>query len=217
MQTGKKFVASYSSGKDSTLAVYKAIQAGMEPIGLIITYNTDAERIWFHGLSEEVIQRLSDSLEIPIRLIRTSGAEYEINFEKTLKEFKEAGADVCVFGDIDIEGHLEWGRQRCANTGLEACYPLWQMNRKDAVLEFLNNGFTTRLIAVNTDKLGLEYLGEPLTLDLMHRMEEAGVDVCGENGEYHTLVTGGPLFKKPFHFTLGEPDVTPPYAKLPVY
>ena len=68
----KKFVASYSGGKDSILAIYRAIQQGMKPVGLIITYNTDAGRSWFHGVPEEVLQDVSQSLHIPITLIKTT-------------------------------------------------------------------------------------------------------------------------------------------------
>lgn len=217
MQEKRKFVASFSSGKDSTLSVYKAIQAGMEPLGLVITYNTDAERAWFHGLPESVIQRLSEALAIPIELIRTSGAEYEANFEKKLREYRAAGADTCVFGDIDIEGHLQWGMDRCANSELTPFFPLWQMDRKAAVMEFLDCGFTTRITTVNTSLMSADYLGKALTRELMSEMEADGIDVCGENGEYHTLVTDGPLFKKPFQYAFGQPVFDHGYAKLPVF
>ena len=74
---GTKFVASYSSGKDSTLSIYKAIQSGMIPMGLIMTYNTDRERSWFHGISPQVIHKLETSMSLPINLIKTSGEDYE--------------------------------------------------------------------------------------------------------------------------------------------
>lgn len=79
---GKKFVASYSSGKDSTLSIYKAIQSGMIPMALIMTYNTDRERSWFHGISSQVIQKLETSMNLPITLIKTSGEDYEKTSKK---------------------------------------------------------------------------------------------------------------------------------------
>lgn len=152
---GKKFVASYSSGKDSTLSIYKAIQSGMIPMGLIMTYNTDRERSWFHGISPQVIHKLETSMSLPINLIKTSGEDYEKNFEKELLTQKSAGAEVCVFGDIDLEEHLAWCSARCQNTGLQPCFPLWQKSRRQAVLEFLEAGFTTHITVVDTERMSL--------------------------------------------------------------
>ena len=197
---GKKFVASYSSGKDSTLSIYKAIQSGMIPMGLIMTYNTDRERSWFHGISPQVIHKLETSMSLPINLIKTSGEDYEKNFEKELLTQKSAGAEVCVFGDIDLEEHLAWCSARCQNTGLE----------------FLEAGFTTHITVVDTERMSPDYLGLPLTTDLIAAMEKDNIDVCGENGEYHTFVTGGPLFKTPLDIKFSAPIPRGRYLTLEV-
>jgi len=110
---GRKFVASYSGGKDSILAIYRAIKLGMKPVSLIITFNVDMERSWFHGIPDELLSEVSASLDIPIKLIKTSGEDYAANFEKELKVQKENGAEICVFGDIDLEEHLQWCTARC--------------------------------------------------------------------------------------------------------
>lgn len=213
---GKKFIASYSSGKDSTLAVYKAIQEGMEPLKLILTQNNSPSISWFHGLSDEMVRNLQEVLNIPIEKIVTSNEEYAKNFEEALRRGKEAGAEVCVFGDIDIEGHLEWCSERCRNAGLEAYFPLWHKSRKSVVLDFIKSGFTTYLTVVNTDVMDEKYIGEKLTEDLLGQLEEDGVDVCGENGEYHSLVTDGPLFSHPLDVHFGEPEKQGHYICLPV-
>lgn len=213
---GKKFVASYSSGKDSTLSIYKAIQSGMIPISLIMTYNTDRERSWFHGISPQVIQKLETSMNLPITLIKTSGEDYEKNFEKELLAQKSAGAEICVFGDIDLEEHLTWCSTRCQNTGLQATFPLWQKSRKQAVLEFLEAGFTTHITVVDTERMSPDYLGQPLTPALIASMEKDNIDVCGENGEYHTFVTGGPLFKTSLGIKFSAPILRGKYLTLEV-
>jgi len=191
----KKFVASYSGGKDSILAIYKAIEAGLSPLELITTYNTDAGRSWFHGLSEGLIQKVSDSLGIPITLIKTSGEKYEENFEKALSEAKDKGAEVCVFGDIDIEGHLEWCTRRCENTGLVPYFPLWKKERKKVVHEFIDAGFSALVTIIDTSRLSKDFLGQKLTKKILGEIEESGADICGENGEYHTFVYDGPIFE----------------------
>ena len=213
---GKKFVASYSSGKDSTLAVYKAIKEGMEPVNLILTQNNDPSISWFHGLSEEMVKVLSEAIDIPIDRVVTSGEEYAANFEAALRRGKEAGAEVCIFGDIDIEGHLEWCTERCRNAGLEAYFPLWHKKREDVVKEFLDNGFSTYLTVINTDVMDKKYIGQKLTREMMEELKKEGVDACGENGEYHSFVTDGPLFKHPVKVRFKEPAVQSHYLCIEV-
>ena len=183
---------------------------------MVITYNEDADRAWFHGLPAYIIERLSHSLSLPIRLIKTTGEEYEQNFEKKLREFHIAGADTCIFGDIDIDEHYQWGADRCAAAGLIPYYPLWHKKRRDVVLEFIDSGFTAYITAVDTWNMDRSYLGQKLTKKLVDRMEADGIDVCGENGEYHTMVTDGPTFYYPFTWDFGEPVFNGRYAMLPI-
>lgn len=200
----KKFVASFSGGKDSTLAIYRAIKMGLKPVCLIITYNTDKKRSWFHGIPEEILNEISESLNIPIWLIKTSGKEYVKNFENALLKAKENGAEICVFGDIDLDCHLEWCSERCKNVGLEPFFPLWKEDRKKLVFEFLESGFTTNITVINTNLLSAKFLGKTLSKELCAEIEKEGADVCGENGEYHTFVSDGPIFNKKVNFKLGE-------------
>ncbi|MCL2125392.1 MAG: adenine nucleotide alpha hydrolase [Oscillospiraceae bacterium] len=203
--SGKKFVASYSGGKDSILAVHRAIKAGLVPIGLITTYNSDADRSWFHGMSEELLQSVSDSLRIPLKLIQTTGDSYAENFEAALMEAKAAGAEVCIFGDIDIEGHFDWCLKRCENTGLEAWFPLRDEPRKAVVYEFLDAGFSAVIKIVDTARVSDSFLGKTLTKDVVDEIERGGADICGENGEYHTFVYDGPLFSSSVKFIASPP------------
>lgn len=213
---GKHFVASYSGGKDSVLAIYRAILKGMVPDAFIITYNTDLGRSWFHGIPMDVLREVEQAAGVSVRLIRTGGADYAANFEQMLREYKALGADICVFGDIDIEGHLEWGRARCAAAGMEAYYPLWQEKRADLVKECIESGFTARITVVDIKRLSPGFLGRQLTHEVMREIEAAGADVCGENGEYHTFVTDGPIFSKPLPVEFAPPVVPNGYAVLPV-
>lgn len=213
---GAKFVASYSGGKDSALALHRAIRQGLEPVALITTYNTDRKRSWFHGIPEALLEEVSLSLGIPIWLIKTSGDEYEANFEKTLKNAKNLGANYCVFGDIDIEAHRDWGRARCANAGIEALFPLWGEKRESLVYELIDAGFTANITIVDTTRLSDEFLGLKLTRETAKKIDAQGADICGENGEYHTFVSDGPIFRQPVKFFLGEKITEGSYAALPL-
>ena len=214
--SGRSFVASYSGGKDSILAIYRAVKLGMKPVSLIITYNIDMERSWFHGIPDDLLKEVSASLDIPIKLIKTSGKDYAANFEKELKVQKKNGADVCVFGDIDIEEHLQWCTARCDAAGIEAFFPLWQEERKALVDEFIESGFTANIIVVDTDRLSEKYLGMTLSPETVSSIVADGADACGENGEYHTFVSNGPLFKNPVSFSYGELVKNGRYAILPI-
>lgn len=213
---GKNFVAAYSGGKDSILAIYRAIKQGFTPVALITTYNTDRKRSWFHGIPEPVLESVSRSLELPIRLIKTSGDEYASNFEKALSDAKELGAEICVFGDIDIEEHNTWCSERCENAGIEAFFPLWSEERKNLVYEFIDSVFTANFTVVDTKRMNDGFLGKKLTKEVVDLIAAQGVDICGENGEYHTFVSAGPIFKHPIDFTFGEKIIENGYAVLPI-
>lgn len=214
--SGKKIVASYSGGKDSILAIYRAVKLGMKPASLIITYNIDMERSWFHGVPRDLLNEVSASLNIPIKLIETSGKDYTANFEKELKAQKENGVEICVFGDIDIEEHLQWCTARCDAVGIEAFFPLLQEERKALVDEFVERGFTANITVVNTDRLSEKHLGMTLTPETVSSIVSEGADACGENGEYHTFVSNGPLFKKPVAFCYGKIVRSGQYSILPI-
>ncbi len=213
---GEKFVASYSGGKDSVLAIYRAVSQGMTPVELVTTYNTDRGRSWFHGIPQRLLQKVSGALNIPIRLIETSGERYAENFEKTLVEAKAKGATACVFGDIDIEEHLQWCTERCNQVGLKALFPLWQESRQSLVFEFIDKGFTAHLTVVDTARLPESFLGQQLTREVVAQIAQEGADPCGENGEYHTFVSNGPLFKEKVNVTFGEGRLEGQYAVLPL-
>lgn len=212
----KHFIASYSGGKDSVLAIHRAMKQGMILDALIITYNTDLGRSWFHGIPQDVLGAVSESVGVPVKLIQTSGADYAVNFEQVLRKQKSLGTEICVFGDIDIEGHLEWGRERCAAVGMEAYYPLWHEVREELVKESIDSGFEARITVVDTKRLNADFLGCKLTHRVIRKIEVAGADVCGENGEYHTFVVDGPIFSHPIPVEFAEPIKPSDYAVLPI-
>lgn len=216
--TGQKFVASYSGGKDCVLAIYRAIQMGMEPVGLIITYNTENKRSWFHGIPQPVLTQVSASLGIPVTLVKTpGGAAYAENFRAELARQRDAfGAQVCVFGDIDVAGHLEWCTAQCTAVGLTASFPLWQQPRAALVYEGIDLGFRAIITVVDTARMQERHVGEQLTRQRADEIAAEGADICGENGEYHTFVCDGPLFKTPIALHFGEKILSGTHVLLPM-
>ncbi len=195
-----KFVMSFSGGKDSTLALYRMIKKGYEPVALLTTVKKDADKSWTHGINKRLLKQVSESLDIPLLEVECDVCEYEKEFEKSLTKAKELGASICVFGDIDIEEHKNWDVERCKNSGIEASFPLWREDRESLVYEFIESGFTTIIKTVNLDYLNESLLGKKLTKNVVLEIKNAGADACGENGEYHTFVIDGPLFKEKVSF-----------------
>lgn len=213
---GMRFTASYSGGKDSLLAIYRAVQSGMVLQSLLITYNTDRQRSWFHGIPTEVLEEVAAAMGVPVHRICTTGEGYGRAFEEALRREKEQGAQACVFGDIDIQGHLEWGSQRCAAAGLEACFPLWQEDRLALTREGIRAGFRPRITVIDRTRLSEDFLGRLLTEETLEDLQAAGVDVCGENGECHTFVADGPLFSRAVPVQFQAPLELGDYLVLPM-
>lgn len=200
-----KFAMSYSFGKDSALAMNKMIEAGNEPVCLITAFNKNSGKSWSHGVSPELIECMSEAIGLPvITADSSSAADYAEAFVRALEEAKKLGAEAVVFGDIDIDEHLNWDREVCKKAGLQCITPLFGMERGEAVKEALECGIAAVIKVVDRSALGDEFLGKTLSPELIEKIAACGADICGENGEYHTIVTDAPFFKHPAKVTFGE-------------
>ncbi|MDR1377502.1 MAG: diphthine--ammonia ligase [Synergistaceae bacterium] len=212
-----KFTASYSGGKDGALALYRAIKSGHEPISLLTTYNESVGCSWFHGVPTEVAGKVAESMRLPLEWVKTGeGSAYARDFEAALTRLRKWGVRACVFGDIDIQLHYDWCASRCKAAGLESLFPLWNGGRRELVHEFIDAGFEAVITIVDTSRLSEKFLGKQLTRELVEEIALEGADICGENGEYHTFVHDGPLFREPVKIQFGEATRRGHYAILPV-
>jgi len=203
LDKGAPFVCSWSGGKDSCLALYRALKAGARPAFLLTILQEDGTRSRSHGLEPGVLQAQALSLEIPLVTRNASWSDYEAVFSATLQELKAAGVKAGVFGDIDLEDHRLWEEKVCGAAGIEACLPLWKTPRQALLDEFLTCGFEALIVVVNGEKLAGAYLGRTLNRELLREFERLGIDPSGEEGEYHTVVTSGPIFSAPLRLEIG--------------
>lgn len=199
-----KFVMSYSCGKDSTLALHKMMHLGHEPVGLIIMVNDSVGRSYFHGADVPMLHQYSEALNLPVILCRANEQNYCTAFEEGLKKAKALGAEAACFGDIDIAQNRQWEENRCNASGLVPFFPLWQKGREETVYELVRLGYRCLIKSIHMTVLPKSILGHYIDHDSITVMKSAGIDVCGENGEYHTLTVDGPIFTKPLAFRLGS-------------
>jgi len=199
-----KFVMSYSCGKDSTLALHNMIAQGHQPVALITMVNEDSDRSFFHGADQKMLQAYSEALEIPLLMTKSSGEHYHLAIEQSLREAVLLGAETACFGDIDIEGNRAWCEERCRNAGIKPVFPLWHKDRSDNVYELIRLGYKCVIKSINNTLLPKELLGKIIDYEVIEIMRNCNIDICGENGEYHTLAVDGPVFHKPVKVHTGE-------------
>jgi diphthine-ammonia ligase len=190
----KNVLCSWSGGKDSCFALMQTIQLGYIPKVLLNVLNEEGKISRSHGIPAEILKTQAALAGLPIHLISSSWPEYEMHFTNALKELKDQyQLTHAVFGDIDLQPHREWEEKVCINSNLTAILPLWQQNRKTLVIQMLESGIETMIVSCN-EIMGERFIGKKITPSLIDELELLGVDACGENGEFHTLVVDCPLF-----------------------
>ncbi len=191
---------SWSGGKDSCFACYQATEGGLKVRYLLNMVTEDGKRSRSHGLSAEVLRVQSQALEIPLVQRRTTWDNYEANFKSMLRTLKREGITGGVFGDIDFNPHRQWIDKVCQEVDITPHLPLWGQSQDKVMRDFIALGFEAVVVATKADLLGGEWLGRKVDLDFIKDLEELAeakkFTLCGEAGEYHTLVIDGPLFKQ---------------------
>ncbi|MFC1988080.1 diphthine--ammonia ligase, partial [Chloroflexota bacterium] len=176
----------------------RAGKDGLKVRYLLNMIREDDTRSRSHGLAVGILQLQAKALGIPLVQRRAAWENYEAEFKGALHDFKEAGVDSGVFGDIDFNAHREWVDRVCGEAGLAPHLPLWGLSQDNIMKEFVELGFEAIVVATKADLLGKEWLGRKIDRDFLVELDELGktkgITPCGEAGEYHTLVTNGPLF-----------------------
>lgn len=198
------FFCSWSGGKDACLALYRALRAGGKPSLLLTMLAETGTETRAHGLPREVIQKQALALGIPLVTRSATWGDYEQVFLSALTQFKQEGIQAGVFGDIDLQEHRAWVEKVCASAGLRSFLPLWQATRHELLREFIEAGFQATIISVREGVLDKSLLGKTLDWQVIAELQEQGIDPSGEQGEYHTVVTAGPIFSFPIRLALKQ-------------
>jgi len=193
-----KAISSWSGGKDSCLAAFEATRSGYQVAWLLTFFSRQFKRSLSHGIEMKVMSEQARALSTPAvqRIVPRGMEEYEEEFISAVSELKAKGAEAMVFGDIALEEHKEWIEKKCQILGIEAVEPLWGRGCREVFLDFISAGFEATVVAAESKIFGPEFVGRKVNEALLAELEALGVDPAGEGGEYHTLVTDGPLFKR---------------------
>lgn len=204
----KKAYFNWSSGKDSALALYKIQQQNEYEIDLLVTtVNKEFDRVSMHGLRKELLERQVAAIGLPLQTIPFDAQVTMDEYSKTMKEVMNALVDQGythgVFGDIFLDDLRKYRDEKLVEAGVQGVYPLWKQSTKELMQEFLALGFKAITVCVNASMLGEEFVRRIIDQQFIDDLPD-NVDVCGENGEFHTFVFDGPIFTEPVTFEIGE-------------
>lgn len=204
----EKILMNWSGGKDSAMALHLLQQnKNIEVISLLTSVNKEMQRISMHGVHIDLLKKQADCIGLPLQLLQvpesTEMEVYEKAMEEQLSHFSKLGVRTSAFGDILLEDLREYREKQLAKIGWKAKFPLWQKDTQKLVHDFIEMGFKTRVCCINKEFLGTEFLGRDIDEDFVKALPK-NVDPCGENGEFHTFVYDGPIFRKPLNISNGE-------------
>lgn len=202
-----KAIFCWSGGKDSSLCLHKVLTENLFDVKyLLTTVNDKFKRISMHGVREELLDEQAESIGIPLLKVGvTEGTnnEYEKKMEACLLKAKSEGIEHVIFGDIFLEDLRVYRENNLAKVGMKGVFPIWKIDTKTLINDFVAKRFKTVLCCTNDGYLGKEWVGREIDQSFIEQLP-ANVDPCGENGEFHTFCYDGPIFKKKIGFTLGE-------------
>ncbi len=191
-----------SGGKDSTLALYRAQQTGFAVTHLFHIYNNDTSRVRFHGYKPNIVEEQARSIGLESIIIPTRSQEFDNDFKTALETVKHRGLRGIIFGDIFLADVREFYETRVRSVGLEYYDILWGQSTGSVIEDFIQCGFKAIVTSIWLKKLDRRYLGRQIDGSFAIDLEKEAVDICGENGEYHSLVYDGPCFKKPLPYRI---------------
>lgn len=201
-------LVAWSSGKDCAWALHEVRRAGeVEVAGLLTTVTEPFARVSMHAVREELLDRQAAAAGLPCRKVRIPwpcpNAAYEARMAEALAEARAAGITHVVFGDLFLADVRAYREAKLAGTGIAPLFPLWGRDTAALAAEMIAGGLRATLTCVDPAKLDRSLAGRPFDGELLARLP-AGVDPCGENGEFHTFAWAGPMFSAPIAVAPGE-------------
>jgi uncharacterized protein (TIGR00290 family) len=204
--TGKLLLA-WSSGKDSAWSLHVLRSQGLEVSALLTTINQAADRVAMHGVRRTVLEAQADAVGIPLWQVALpwpcTNDDYEARMAESCRRAVAEGFDTIAFGDLFLADIRAYRERQLAGSGLTPIFPLWQIPTAQLARDMIAGGLRARLSCVDSRQLDAAFSGREFDAALLSELPES-VDPCGENGEFHTCVYAGPMFRTPLEIQAGE-------------
>ena len=201
-------VLTWSGGKDSALALHSLKNSRQYKItSLLTTITKDYNRISMHGVRSILLDNQSESLGLPIEKVfiskNSSNEEYENQMREKLLFYQRQGVSSVAFGDLFLEDIRKYRELNLSKVTMKGIFPLWKKNTQELARQFIELGFKAVIICVDSQKLDKKFVGRYFDRQFLSDLP-ATIDPCGENGEFHSFVFDGPIFKKSISFKIGD-------------
>jgi len=201
-------ILSWSGGKDSCMAAYQLRASQKYEIASLLTTVTEGyDRISMHGVRRSLLEQQADSLGVPLHQIMIPkdcpNQIYEARMREAVEHFKTRGITKVAFGDLFLQEVKQYREARLAQAGMTGLYPIWMRDTGELVRTFIGLGFRAILCCVDTQAIDASFAGRQIDQALLRDLPDSA-DPCGENGEYHSFVYAGPIFKRPIPCRAGE-------------
>jgi uncharacterized protein (TIGR00290 family) len=206
----------WSGGKDSALALDRARRLGIQVARLISFYDSATRRVRFHATRVEMLEAQAKAIGVELQSIPTTWPEMDANLNQQLAALRDEGFAGVVFGDIHLADVREWYEKRVRAAGLEHVEPIWGEPPRALLRDLVASSGRAVLTCVELAKLDQSWLGRITDERFAAEIEKTGVDVCGENGEYHSFAFAGPVFEEPLSWAAGEVRLEAGFAQLDV-
>jgi len=201
-------VFAWSGGKDSAMALHCLLRdSAFEVTGLLTTVTEGYERISMHGVRRELLQQQAGSIGLPLEEVRIPpqcpNTIYESRMAEAVLRYRERGILHMGFGDIFLRDLRAYREEKLSRAGMFALFPLWDVDTRELAGRFLADGFRARTTCIDPRKLDKSFAGRELDADFFRELP-IEVDPCGENGEFHTFVFDGPIFRSAVPVVTGQ-------------
>jgi uncharacterized protein (TIGR00290 family) len=203
----EKILIAWSGGKDSCMTLYEIQQSQNYEIALLTTITEGYERVSMHGIPRILIERQSESLGLHIHKMyiprNATNEEYESRLKEILSRHQQEGVNSVVFGDLFLEDIRKYREENLLKIGMKGIFPIWGRDTFELIKTFIDLGFKAVVTCINPKFLDRSFAGRFIDYDFVCQLP-SHVDPCGENGEFHSFVFDGPIFREKVKFSLGE-------------
>ncbi len=204
----QRALMAWSSGKDGALALHEIRQGGeCEVVALLTTVTEGYDRVSMHGVRRELLERQAESIGVPLAIVwiprECSDEDYAARMGAALEEQAARGVSSVIFGDVFLEDVRQYREDSLAQVGMRAVFPLWQRDTAALARQLIDQGFRAITTCVDSEHLDRSFVGREFDDAFVADLPD-GVDPCGENGEYHSFVYDGPIFREPVACTVGQ-------------